>query len=315
MNRPTLEVLPIDISPYANGNLGIDYVHRFDSGRPGPHLLVNALTHGNELCGAHALAYLMEQNIRPDRGVLTISFANVAAYQTFDPSAPAASRFIDEDFNRLWSTDILSSGRRSVELDRARDLRPVVGEADYLLDIHSMQMDGPALMLSGVAEKGRALARAVGVPSFVIADGGHKAGPRMRDFADFASPEHRRTALLVECGQHWRRDSVDTAIETMLRFLTALDVVDSDTLADHLPASAPAEQRVIEVTHVITVESDSFTFVRDFAGLEVVAHAGTTIALDQGRDVVSPYDNCVLIMPARQLQPGHTAVRLGRFVA
>ena len=315
MNSTTLEVLPVDITPYASGNLGIDYVHRFDSGRPGPHLLINALTHGNELCGAHALAYLMEQNIRPNRGVLTVSFANVAAYQIFDPSAPAASRFIDEDLNRLWAPEILSSGRRSVELDRARELRPVVGDADYLLDIHSMQMDGPALMLSGVAEKGRTLARAVGVPSFVVADGGHRAGPRMRDFADFANPDHRRTALLVECGQHWRRNSVDIAVETMLRFLTALDVVDADAVAGHLPASAPAEQRMIEVTHVITVENDGFTFVRDFAGLEVVANAGTPIVLDRGRDIVTPYDNCVLIMPARQLQPGHTAVRLGRFLA
>ena len=45
---PTLEVLPRDLSPYRVGNVGIDYVHRFESGKPGPHLLVNALTHGNE---------------------------------------------------------------------------------------------------------------------------------------------------------------------------------------------------------------------------------------------------------------------------
>lgn len=33
------------------GNTGVDYVHRFDSGVPGPHVLFNALTHGNEFCG------------------------------------------------------------------------------------------------------------------------------------------------------------------------------------------------------------------------------------------------------------------------
>ncbi|MEI7764917.1 MAG: succinylglutamate desuccinylase, partial [Comamonadaceae bacterium] len=44
--EPTLEVLPRDLSAYRQGNIGVDYVHRFDSGKPGPHVLVNALTHG-----------------------------------------------------------------------------------------------------------------------------------------------------------------------------------------------------------------------------------------------------------------------------
>ena len=30
-----LEVLPRDLSAYRAGNTGIDYVHRFESGRPG----------------------------------------------------------------------------------------------------------------------------------------------------------------------------------------------------------------------------------------------------------------------------------------
>ena len=49
--QPALEVLPRDISAYRAGNTGIDYVHRFESGKPGPHVLINALTHGNEFCG------------------------------------------------------------------------------------------------------------------------------------------------------------------------------------------------------------------------------------------------------------------------
>ncbi len=33
---PVLEVLPRDIAAYREGNTGIDYVHRFDSGTAGP---------------------------------------------------------------------------------------------------------------------------------------------------------------------------------------------------------------------------------------------------------------------------------------
>ena len=58
--RATLPVYPIelqkpDIRWWKTGTHGVDYVHTFDSGVPGPHVMINALTHGNELCGAIAV--------------------------------------------------------------------------------------------------------------------------------------------------------------------------------------------------------------------------------------------------------------------
>ena len=44
-----------DITGFRDGNCGIDYVHTWDSGMPGPHVLLSALVHGNEICGAIAL--------------------------------------------------------------------------------------------------------------------------------------------------------------------------------------------------------------------------------------------------------------------
>ena len=46
-----IELTPPDISSYKKGNIGLDYVTTLDGGRPGPHIVVNALTHGNEYCG------------------------------------------------------------------------------------------------------------------------------------------------------------------------------------------------------------------------------------------------------------------------
>ena len=70
-----------DLGPWRIGNTGIDYVHRFESGQPGPNVLVNALTHGNEFCGMVAVCHLLESGVRPKIGTLTLSFANVAAYE------------------------------------------------------------------------------------------------------------------------------------------------------------------------------------------------------------------------------------------
>ena len=315
MSQHDLELLPVDIEPYRRSATGIDFVHRFDSGVDGPNVMINALTHGNELCGAHALVWLFENDIRPQQGSLTLSFANVEAYESFDPGNPTASRFVDEDLNRLWSDEILFGGRHSAEIARSRELQPFVAKADYLLDIHSMQADCPALTLCGTAPRGRDLAARIGVPAFVVADAGHKAGPRMRDYAAFGQADAAKTALLVECGQHWKRDSARMALDTTLRFLGAVGCVSLSSLRSHLDDPHPLPQRFIEVSGPATIRSDRFAFVREYSGMEVVPDAGTVIAHDDGDPLRTPYDNCVLIMPAQFPRPGQTAVRFGRFVA
>ena len=113
MNLPPVELAPPDISRWREGNTGVDYVHAFDSGQPGPRVMVQALTHGNEICGAIALDWLLGTGFRPRCGRLVVAFANVAAYERFDAAAPFASRCVDEDLNRVWADEVLLGTRDS----------------------------------------------------------------------------------------------------------------------------------------------------------------------------------------------------------
>jgi len=309
-----VHLMPCDISGYKSGNTGIDYVTTFDSGATGPHVMINALTHGNELCGAHALKFLFEAGIQPQRGKLTLSFANVDAYETFDPKCPFVSRFLDEDFNRLWNEETLDGPRQSRDLTRARELRPIVDQIDHLLDIHSVEIPQPAMLLAGTQMKGSALAKGIGAPAHVVIDAGHAAGKRLRDYAAFDDPAKPNTAMLVECGYHFYPEAVDVAIQTSLRFLKHYDVVDPAALARHLDTSPLAPQKFIEVTGPVTIKTDEFVFDRVFEGFEVVPKAGTLIGKDGAEEVRTPFDNCVMVMPARDPLKGKTAVRLGRLV-
>lgn len=310
-----VELKPIDLSRFAEGNIGIPYCMTMDSGKPGPHVLINALTHGNEVCGAHAISYLVDHGVKPSRGKLSLSFANIEAYLAFDQANPTASRYIDEDLNRLWSDAILDGNRQSRELTRARQLQPLIATVDYLLDIHSMQTKVAPLMLSGLQKKGQNFAAEVGVPALIVADAGHSAGPRMRDYRDFSTENEHKVALLVECGQHWEKSSRDIAIETALRFLLATNLVDPQWAQNLLPKTAPTSQQTISVTDAITIRSDRFRFIQDFIGLEIIEKAGSVIAYDDEQPITTPYDRCILIMPNRRLTQGQTAVRLGRFIA
>ena len=316
MHEPSypVNVTAPDLSPYRVGNAGVDYVTTIDSGQSGPHVMLSALVHGNELCGAHVLDFLMREAVRPTSGRLTLAFVNVAAFETFDPQAPGSSRFIDEDLNRLWDAATLDRERESVELRRARELRPILDSVDLLLDIHSMQHPATPLMLAGPTDKGRRLARRIATPAHVVCDDGHDAGPRMRDYAEFADESSSRNALLVECGQHWDPASIDVARDVSLRFLACSDIVDLGFVEQHLELSPPPVQRVIEVSRAVTVGTDGFHFAADYRGMEVIEHAGTVIAWDGDLEIRTPYDHCVLIMPSRRLTKGVTAVRLGRYV-
>ncbi len=312
MSSYRIEIDGPDIGRYRAGNRGIDYVTTLESGAPGPHVLVNALTHGNEICGAIALDHLFKSEIRPARGKLTLVFANVAAYRSFDRTNPGASRYVDEDFNRLWDPATLDGPRKSAELARARQLRPIYESADRLLDLHSMQHATAPLMLIGLAAKTEDLARKVGVPALMVRDKGHEAGPRLRDYGAFAAPEAPQVALLAECGQHWERAAAEVAIEATWRFLAATGVLDPARAADILAKPAPA-QKLIAVSETVTISSDDFRFTADYRGLEVIPKAGSLIARDGPAEIRTPYDECVLIMPSRRLGRGQTAVRLGRY--
>lgn len=313
-DTPPVELSKVDITPYLAGNTGIEGVTTFDSGKPGPHVAISAIVHGNELCGPIALDWLFRHDVQPVRGKLSLVFVNLDAYARFDPADPFASRWADEDMNRLWQAETLDDDA-TLERRRARVLRPFFDTVDLLLDLHSMQNATPPLMLAGPLAKGRDLARAIGVPELVVSDAGHAAGKRLRDYAEFIDPSSERNALLVECGQHWEAEAADVAIETSLRFLHATGTVEPEFGADYLASRpAPAPQQFIEIAAPITITTDTFRFTQPFIGGEVIERAGTVIAHDGGVSVATPEDNMMLIMPTRRLDKGLTAVRLGRLV-
>ncbi|MES2102503.1 MAG: M14 family metallopeptidase [Pseudomonadota bacterium] len=310
-----IEVVFPDISQWQHSNTGVDYIHSFDSGVIGPHVMVMALSHGNEVSGAIAVDALLRTKLKPLKGRITLGFSNVEAYRRFDRNNVDATRFIDEDMNRVWSESRLGGKDDSLELRRAREIRPIVDSVDYLLDIHSMHEESPPLMMCGPLEKGMRFAARIGVPAHVIADAGHPNGKRLRDYGDFADISSPKNALLVETGQHFSARSRDVALDTACRFLATTGVVDIMDLSHFLTQAFPVKQRLLEVSHPIVAQTMNFEFTKDFRGLELIEQAGTVIAKDGDLEIVTPYDNCVVVQPSlRHLGPGVTVMRLAKIL-
>jgi predicted deacylase len=300
-----------DISRWLGGNTGIRGFTTRAASVAGPHVALLALAHGNEIAGAIVLQRLLEAGLAPKRGRLTFGFVNIAAYQRFDPRHPTASRFIDEDLNRLWDAAVLDSARRSAELDRAREIRPLLDQVDVLFDLHSMLWPSEPLILCGTSAKGKRLALGAGTPALVVADRGHASGRRMIDYARFADAGSSCAASLLEAGQHWQEATVDTMFASVAGLLHHLDLIRPHPV---LPRPAPRKQRYAEVTTAVTAASSSFAFVQAYRGGQVIARRNTLIALDGETEIRTPHDDCLLVMPSLRPSRGHTAVRLARFI-
>jgi predicted deacylase len=301
-----------DIRRWVEGNTGIPGFTTRTARRPGPHVLLLALSHGNEIAGAVALDRLLSEDLAPTSGRLTFGFINLAAFDRFDPRQPTLSRFIDEDINRVWDIPTLDGPRQSVEMERARAIRPMIDSADVVLDLHSMLWPSDPLILCGEAAKGRALAAGIGTPNLVVADRGHASGRRLLDYARFAAPDTPFVANLVEAGQHWQPATVDVTMAAIAGLLRHFGMAPAHPA---LPPARPVRQRFAEVTDPITAATSSFAFVQSWRGGEVIPRRNTLIALDGTAEIRTPYDNCLLVMPSLRPSRGHTAVRLARFLA
>jgi predicted deacylase len=297
-----------ELAPWTAGNTGIPGFTTRDSGLSGRHLVLVSLMHGNEIAGATVLAHLLANEFSPARGKVTFGFANLAAFAKFDPGNPIASRFVEEDLNRVWDDAQLFGVRRSAELDRAREMRPIIDDADIVLDLHSMLWPSDPLLLCGAAANGRKLALAIGTPPMVVADAGHAGGKRLIDYGRFTEAASTAACILVEAGQHWEVDAVNQSTRTLSKLLELCGMVLPTTASTAAPAYA-------EVTVLITAKTNRFVFTRPFRGGELIAAAGTLIAHDGDEEIRTPHKDCLLVMPSLRPSRGHTAVRLAKMVA
>ncbi len=313
---PPFELPKPDLARWREGNTGTEGVWRFDSGAPGPDVLVTALVHGNELCGAWAVLAALQTGVRPRRGALSFAFCNLAAFDRFEPEHFGRSRFVDQDLNRVWGPMDWRAAPATVEQRRALELLPFAERAGWLLDLHSMHDPGPPLVLTGLAPRHIALARRLKSPALVVADAGHAEGRRLRDHGRWGALEgdDGTRSLLVECGFHGALSSREVALDVLGRFLAASGVVDDLDLPGgwfrpHLPS-----QQVLQVTEAVAAKAgEPPRFAERWQTGQRIERGGTLLGWNGGEPFHTPYDGCTLIMPSlRAARPGVTIVRLAR---
>jgi hypothetical protein len=238
-----------------------------------------------------------------------VSFANVAAYESFDIEEPFESRQLVHNMNRIWSPEWLDGPDDSPELRRARDMRDVVEAADHILDIHSTSQDVVPFWVYPAWERNGAVALAIGRPSVhLVMPNGLGSGTPLIQYGPHGKAEGKGSALVAECGQHFKRATSELAILVARDFIAHFGLMERDTPPSRTP------QRRFELLQTRMVQTPEFRFVRPVLGFEKFAK-DELIATDGPDEIRAPCDDCTILMPTREPVVGREAVYLSRPMA
>ena len=282
---------------------GVLHWHTWSALEPGPSLVVMGAVHGNEVCGAHALARalddLMQGRLVLQRGRLTlVPVANPLAFKQ-------NTREGERNLNRSF---VPRPDPQDYEDRITRQLAPVLAAHDALLDLHSFHTPGRPFAMVGPrnntgtrepfarAAEEMTLARSLGVDLIVegwleVYDRAARARGETPDEVGIGTNEYMRSqggyAVTIECGQHEDPEAIDVATRAIHGALAHLELA-------HVPAPPRFAGPAARLKDVVLRESPADRLAQDWHSFDAV-QAGDVIAhRADGTPVAAPYDGCVL---------------------
>ena len=269
----------------------------------GPSLIVLGAVHGNEVCGAHAIAHVIDElhtgRLQLARGRLTlVPVANPLAFKQ-------GTRGGERNLNRHF---VPRADPQDYEDRVTRQLAPLLAAHDALLDLHSFHTAGDPFAMVGPldnpgprepfarAAEELALARALGAPQVVqgwleVYDRAARARAELPGDDGIGTNEFMRSqggyAVTLECGFHDDPQAIEVATQAIRGALAHLGLA-------AVAAPAPHASRVARLREVVLREAPGDTLARDWRSFDTVG-AGDVIGVRaDGRAVRAERAGCVL---------------------
>ncbi|MGK0204080.1 MAG: hypothetical protein ACI9S9_003160 [Planctomycetota bacterium] len=278
-------------------------IGRWDSGLPGPTLLVTGGVHGNEPAGVYAAQRVLKQlqgRAPQIRGRIIALAGNLAALSE-------NRRFLSRDLNRSWDQEslVLNSARdaqlRSPEDREQLDLiacfveveRSASGPLVYA-DLHTSSAEGsPFLCLADTIDN-RRLGLTTGVP-IILGIEETIAGASLEWFADRGI-----MALAVEGGQHESEDAIANHEAVLWGLLVNLGIlpegfVDLAPHRERLRQAVGSAPPIVEIVHRhVIAPDDAFRMEPGFVNFAEVAK-GQLLAKDRSGEILAKHTTHVML--------------------
>jgi len=262
---------------------GIPGVVRITAGGPGPRVVLFGGTHGDEISGLHALEkhffelYTGARSLL--RGSLVLARVNALAIA-------AERRYVTYNMNRLFRDEYGAEvDRDAYEVRRAQELKPLLRDCDYFLDLHSAPIAQEPFL---VAEReAAAFYTTLGLPHIITGWGKFSGGPIGGDAESYAGSHGARAATL-ESGSHYEKSSNDVAYRTVTMLLSLLGMIEGPV------PEATGNTEIFDMYAVVTKESDDFRYAGNVANFQRLAR-GEAFAFQGGKALAVEEDSYLLI--------------------
>jgi succinylglutamate desuccinylase len=257
------------------------------SPNPGTHVVIVGGTHGNEPGGVKAIVELHRAfgngKVSLNQGKISFLLGNPNAYEK-------DIRYIDYDLNRHFNKREASSveGRRALEIKRfLKDNDDI----EALLDLHSVSIGDFRLLVytKDDTDKTEFAMKISAIPLHFVFHPEHMPGTLIE-----AASSHGIRGLIVECGNHYAAQAVETARYHILKFLIHHHLIDDSYMS---PESRPASITFYESIQAI-IPHGGFRFLIKDVKTGTKLSKGQKFAVDDHGDHVAPQD-CYVVVPSR----------------
>jgi uncharacterized protein len=261
----------------------IPSVVRITENARGPRVVLFGGVHGDELSGIHAIEKLFFDLFVGTRtllqGSLTLARGN-------EQAIAAERRYLKHNLNRMFREDYGPEiDRTSYEYNRAQELKTVLHDCDYFLDLHSAPIAQGAFMVAEQAAVG--FYSKLGIPRIMTGWSKFSSGAIGGDAENHGNAHGAKSATL-ESGSHFDKRSNDVAYRTIVSLLSLLGMIEQT----EQPTAQPLE--IVDVYAVVTKEAADFRYAGTVDNFQIF-EKGKPFAFQNGRPVTVAEDTYLLI--------------------
>ncbi len=257
------------------------------SPNPGTHAVIVGGTHGNEPGGVKAIVQLHRAfrngEIALNRGRISFLLGNPKAFKK-------NVRYIDSDLNRVF----VKQDPSTVEGQRALEIEAFLEDHDdinALLDLHSVSIGAFKLLVytKDDSDNTEFALRLSSIPLHFVFNPEHMPGTLIE-----AANAHGIRGLIVECGNHYAKQAVETAKQHIHNFLGRHHLIDEGYM---LKEPTPARITFYESIQAIKPQAGFRFLIKDIkTGTKL--SKGQKYARDDHSDHAAPQD-CYVVVPSR----------------
>ena len=280
----------------------------FDTGKTGPKIVFFGAIHGNEYCGSLAIKKIIGDL---ESSSLNLIYGSVLFVPICNQEAQSKNvRFIDEDLNRIFrKTDTPKSHEEVL----ANELTTFIDQSDILLDIHSMQAEGPVnIFVDFPTIENRKFAKALGAPYAILGwpELYTNKGQGLVSYDTTAyTNKVGKIGILIECGQHSDPKAVDVAYDAIIRTLADFNVI-SDIGNKSV---VNIDMKEITMTDLFIKNAEGDHFVSEWKHLDKVSVGQVIAERETGEKILANYD-CVMVLPKLKGLVGREWFYLGKIL-